>query len=362
MKKILTTLGLILSLSAPFAASATTAVPWLQTNLTDIYISPANVNGIKQGILMTASSTLLNFTFTTATGTSATTTNFFASLASSTNLFSTNANLALLLFGNATGSAATTTNLFATTASTTNFFGTSITGFGLSTCTGTSAITFTGGHFTCTAQPQGTVTAIGVTTANGVSGSSSGGATPNLTITLGDIIPTSVISAGLGEFANLWSNGSSTFQNFTGINATTSQATTTNFTVSSNKIIINSGGDQGYIDGSSTPAFNIASTTLDAMGNSFNTASSTFLLKNWPESITLNGFYCTASTTGTALVAFIHDNGNKTETSTCTSGGYTRTSTNNTFTPFEDFNVVASSTEGKVNRITITAVVKLTSN
>ena len=38
----------------------------------------------------------------------------------------------------------------------------------------------------------GTVTAIGVTTANGVSGTSSGGATPNLTITLGAITPTSV--------------------------------------------------------------------------------------------------------------------------------------------------------------------------
>ena len=35
------------------------------------------------------------------------------------------------------------------------------------------------------AKGAGTVTAIGVTTANGVSGSSSGGATPNLTITLG---------------------------------------------------------------------------------------------------------------------------------------------------------------------------------
>lgn len=42
------------------------------------------------------------------------------------------------------------------------------------------------------AKGAGTVTAIGVTTANGVSGSSSGGATPNLTITLGAISPTTV--------------------------------------------------------------------------------------------------------------------------------------------------------------------------
>lgn len=42
----------------------------------------------------------------------------------------------------------------------------------------------------------GTVTAIGVTTANGVSGSSSGGSTPNLTIVLGAITPSSVVASG----------------------------------------------------------------------------------------------------------------------------------------------------------------------
>ena len=42
----------------------------------------------------------------------------------------------------------------------------------------------------------GTVTAIGVTTANGVSGTSSGGATPNLTIALGAITPSSVVASG----------------------------------------------------------------------------------------------------------------------------------------------------------------------
>ena len=44
---------------------------------------------------------------------------------------------------------------------------------------------------------NGTVTSIGVTTANGVSGSSSGGATPSLTITLGDITPSSSTVSGL---------------------------------------------------------------------------------------------------------------------------------------------------------------------
>lgn len=48
-------------------------------------------------------------------------------------------------------------------------------------------------RFLTTADPvgTGTVTAIGVTTANGVSGTSSGGTTPNLTIALGAITPTS---------------------------------------------------------------------------------------------------------------------------------------------------------------------------
>jgi hypothetical protein len=51
---------------------------------------------------------------------------------------------------------------------------------------------------------NGTVTDIGVTTANGVSGSSSGGPTPNLTITLGEITPTSVNG-------NTFTTGSSTY-------------------------------------------------------------------------------------------------------------------------------------------------------
>jgi hypothetical protein len=48
----------------------------------------------------------------------------------------------------------------------------------------------------------GTVTTIGVTTANGVSGSSSGGATPLLTITLGAIAPSSVTTGTLFSSAD----------------------------------------------------------------------------------------------------------------------------------------------------------------
>lgn len=45
---------------------------------------------------------------------------------------------------------------------------------------------------------SGTVTAVSVATANGVSGTSSGGATPALTIALGNITPTSVAISGTG--------------------------------------------------------------------------------------------------------------------------------------------------------------------
>lgn len=70
---------------------------------------------------------------------------------------------------NATTSSATTTSL-------------AITG-GAANCNGTSALTTSStGNVTCTAQPQGTVTAVSIATANGFSGSSTGGATPALTI------------------------------------------------------------------------------------------------------------------------------------------------------------------------------------
>lgn len=255
------------------------AVGGTSTSTAPFYFDP-NALFAKIGgqMLVTGSTTLQNFTFVNATGTQATTTNFYTTnfginseyfndltgnglslSAGALNAtlgttiapnelvgqpFTANFPLVVNTAGtgfvattgplymdfvaaNSTSTSATSTNFFATNASTTNLFGTSINGFGLTSCTSTNALTWTGGSFTCTAQPQGTVTAIGVTTANGVSGSSSGGATPNLTITLGAIVPSSVVSTGLGHFGNLWSDASSTLQNFTGLNSTTTNATTT---------------------------------------------------------------------------------------------------------------------------------------
>lgn len=115
------------------------------------------------------------------------------------------------------------------------------------------------------------------------------------------------------------------------------------------------------LTGTTSPAYNIASTTADAMGKSMNIGTTTLLIKNDPEPFTLIGFYCKASTTGTVHVRF-GDGTNWTEMASCTTGGFTRTSTNNTWTQWEDFNVQASSTAtlNPVNRVTITTVINKT--
>lgn len=78
----------------------------------------------------------------------------------------------------------TFTSLFATLASSTNATTTNLAIVGAAAnCNGTSALTTNStGVVGCTAQPQGTVTSVSVATANGLAGSSSGGATPALTL------------------------------------------------------------------------------------------------------------------------------------------------------------------------------------
>ncbi|MEO6588484.1 MAG: hypothetical protein ABIP06_04060, partial [Pyrinomonadaceae bacterium] len=98
------------------------------TNLFSTLFNTGNITATglvtASNILAIGSTTLQNFTFINATGTRATTTNLFSTTASSTNLFSTNGNVGFFQFGNATGTSATTTNLFSTTASSTNLFST----------------------------------------------------------------------------------------------------------------------------------------------------------------------------------------------------------------------------------------------
>ncbi len=163
----------------------------------------------------------------------------------------------------------------------------------------------------------------------------------------GDLTQSRTLTATGTGFGN-----QSSFQWLTLVNSTSTAATTTSFYSS---LGITQGNNNGFISATTTKAFNIASTTLDASGKAYNLGTSTFLLMNDPRPLTLLGFYCTASTTGTIVVNFYHDNGNKTEAQTCTSGAFTRTLTNNTFTANENFNVQASSTQTTPpSRVTIT--------
>lgn len=251
----------------------------------------------KGSLLTLGSTTLQNFTARNSTSTNATSTNFFSTTASSSNLFTAlfnGANLAtcnastgkitwaaglfacgtdntssstLLSDNNAWSGGniftnATSTNFFSTTASTTNQFGQLINGFGLSTCTGTNALTWSGGSFSCTAQPQGTVTSVSGTS-NRIT--STGGATPVIdisgsyvgqssittlgTITTGIWNAGAVTSSGLGTFANLLVTGSSTLQNFTALNSTTTNATSTSLSTtnasSTNFWLSSAGGTAG---------------------------------------------------------------------------------------------------------------------
>jgi hypothetical protein len=120
------------------------------------------------------------------------------------------------------------------------------------------------------------------------------------------------------------------------------------------------------ITGTSSPSFSIGSTTPDAFRNNYGTATSTFLIKNDPEAFTLTGFYCkatsTAATSNIGLIRF-GDGVNWTKTGTCnTTGAFTLTTSNNTFTRFEDFILEASSTAGKIDRLTITTIINKTAD
>ncbi|MBX4200273.1 tail fiber domain-containing protein [Candidatus Parcubacteria bacterium] len=243
--------------------------------------------GTFSNILSLSSTTLQNFTFINATGSAATTTNFFSTTSSSTNLFSTllttgavasglvngqnissvanftgtltvtsgltslsnlllsgSSTLQNFTFVNATGTSATTTNLFATTASSTSLFtttlyGGTVNGFGLSMCNGASeSLIWSGGVFGCH------------TVAGGGGGGSAAGTWSTTTsqvvgefinypnnssdvVVIGSSATTSAKfyfdpNTSFGKIAgDLLVTGSSTLQNFTGLNNTTTNATST---------------------------------------------------------------------------------------------------------------------------------------
>lgn len=126
-----------------------------------------------------------------------------STLLSDSNLF-TGANI----FNNITRStttAATTTNLFSTTASSTNLYTTNFFAGGLNTCNAANqALTYTNGLFGC----NSAITAASST-----------------------LLANNNTFSGANSFATMLVTGSSTFQNFTALNATTTAATTTDLTV-----------------------------------------------------------------------------------------------------------------------------------
>ncbi len=107
--------------SAYFTATTSTASHFPYASSTAF---TASGTGFFGNLLATGSTTLQNFTFLNATGTSATTTNFFATTASSTNLFASIGNLNTLTVASTFSAGTTTsTNLVVTNTSTSTFAG-----------------------------------------------------------------------------------------------------------------------------------------------------------------------------------------------------------------------------------------------
>ena len=108
---------------------------------------------------------------------------------------------------------------------------------------------------------SGALTAIGVTTANGISGSSSGGATPSLTLTLGAITPLSVNALTLAALTNGFTvaGGSSSSKTLTVSNTLTLAGT------DGSTLNIGAGGALGTA-AYATIANYVATSTLGALG------------------------------------------------------------------------------------------------
>lgn len=147
---------------------------------------------------------------------------------------------------NSTTTNATTSNSFSGVASSSKLFTASFSGAGLASCSGTNALSWTAGLFGCVAIPQGTVTSV-TGTANRIT--STGGATPQIDIsgsyvgqasitTIGTLssgaVPASLVTSGTFGSGNyvfpsqVEHDGSTTLQNFTGLQSTTTNSTSTN--------------------------------------------------------------------------------------------------------------------------------------
>lgn len=189
-------------------------------------------------------------------------------------------------FGTTTGKEASTTNLFSTIGTFTNLFGINISGFGLTSCSGTSALTYSGTTFGCALQPQGTVTSV-TGTSNRIT--STGGAAPVIDIsasyvgqgsitTVGTLssgaVPASLVTSGtfgVGDYVfpgNLITTGNSTTTNATSTNAFATK--TTSGTFYSGGLTTCNGANNALLWASGT----FGCTTITSSGGSGNVATS----------------------------------------------------------------------------------------
>lgn len=288
-------------------------------------------------------------------------------------------------FNNATG-----TKLSLGTASTTNLV---ISG-AAANCNTTNALTTTvAGTVGCTAQPQGTVTAVSVATSNGFAGSSGGGATPILTITtsvtaavlkgngtaisgavngtdytlitaktctLGDFV-SSVTAAGV--FTCTTPSGGTTYTatfpiQITGSVISSAFSTTSNSGMAQGNLYVGTGGIYQTSASSSifgfTPASNAVTVTLTGTANQISSSnssaqaltgnvSSTFSLPNhviFPvDFVTIAASTTNATTTGSQYFTgitlsrplYVDSTGKLGPAGTGTSGNCTQWGANNTF-------------------------------
>ena len=193
--------------------------------------------------------------------------------------------------------------------------------------------------------------------------------------------------------ANVWTASTTFTGGLTAVTGTTTSATSTNLQVSSKLTIPNGtaptvaqtgdvafdttsgqfkvydatrGQTNAYL-ATTSKSFNISSTTMPVagLGTGFKNGTSTIWLHTWYEAITASGVYCTASSSGVALIRFGDQNGNYTNDILASTGAtrtFTPLTTNNTWTQGEDLTAQASSTSGVVERINCAFYYKVTAD
>lgn len=271
---------------------------------------------LPQGFISSASSTLQNFTGVNATTTNATTTKFAI-----TALGGSGSRLAQVNNDGSISSTAIPLNVGNGGTDATSFpVGSILTG------NGTSAIVATGTQLT-------------IGNINATSSS------------IASVFP--LASTTVASFANSLQIPNSSSQ-------TLNRAGQIAIDTTNNQFLFTDGTNTNVITGTSTAGFTISSSTVGELeGKTFLQGTSTKHMTTWPEPTTILGVWCTATTSGTALLR-IGDGANWSNDVTCTSHAYTALTSNNTFVAGEEMLVQSSSTAGVVKSIFLDVVSKKT--